>query len=176
MLSGLSYVNQQQILRLGANEPQEWLAADVAVQVASGVPAQQIVSGMTTSPIEISTNASPYVVIYDASGKPIAGNGYLHGALPVLPQGVLTTDPNTARNFITWQPEQSIRQAIVIDPVNNAVGGYVVSGRSLAYTESEEQSLSIRTFIGWVVTMIGTFTLCIFSVFCFLKFKQSKSH
>ena len=180
LIAGLGYVNVQQALRLGANEPQEWLAESVLVNITNGMSPVQAASSTSLGPVEISTDPAPYIVIYDASGKPIAGNGYLHGVLPVLPQGVLTSAEEAHlgllpdRNFLTWQPEPDIRQAIVIDPILTPTGGYVVSGRSLAYVEDEEQALTVRTFVGWVAAMLGTFIFCLFSAFSLysLRFKK----
>jgi hypothetical protein len=169
LLLGLTYVNNQQILRLGANEPQEWIASDAAAKVAAGMPAAEMIVGSST--IEISTDTSPYIDVYDVQGNPIAGTGLLHGKLAVVPEAVLTHEAQSgSRGFVTWQPGVNIREAIVIVPIENTTGGYVVAGRSLAYVEHEEDMLTLRTFLGWIGIMIGTFVVWIGSLFLLKHF------
>ena len=176
LVLGITYINDQQTLRLGANEPQEWLSADAEVKIAGGESIQQVLMTpslfATTSAVEISTDSSPYIVICDQSGNPIGGNGYLHGVLATLPQGVLASSTQDHRGFVTWQPEEGVREALVIDHINSPTGGYVVSGRSLAYVENEEDMLTARTFVGWIGCMIAIFIACLASVIFFSRFNS----
>jgi hypothetical protein len=175
LFCGVNYINEQQILRLGANEPQEWLAQDTVAKIASGSTVAQIATG---TPIAIETDSAPYIDLYDSTGKPVAGTGYLHGWLPQIPIGVFAAALSTARNdqhnnFVTWQPEPGVREAIVIDPIP---GGFVVAGRSLAYVEWEESRLTVRTFLGWFGTMLGTLTIVILAVLITIKREYHSSH
>jgi hypothetical protein len=159
LVAAVAYTNEQQILRLGANEPQEWLAQDAASRIANGESVPQVAMG---TPVAIESSPAPYVIVYDASGKPIAGTGYLQGNMPTLPKGVFDSAFAANGDFITWEPEAHIRQAIVVDPIHTAAGGFVVSGRSLAYTEQEEDTLLTRTIFGLVITLVVTFVTCLF--------------
>jgi hypothetical protein len=167
LLGALSYADNQQVLRLGANEPQNWLAHDAAARIASGSTIAQIATG---TPVAIESNPAPYLIVYDAQGKPIAGTGYLHGQLPVLPNGVLESALHTGRNFITWQPEKDVREAIVFIPLRTPAGGFVVSGRSLAYSEWEQERLIERTALGMFVVIIGTLVISLLTQLVLKKF------
>ncbi|MBA3789318.1 hypothetical protein H0X32_02905 [Patescibacteria group bacterium] len=173
LLSGVSYINEQQILRLGANEPQEWLAQDVVARIQAGGVIVKIATG---TPIAIETDPAPFLLVTDGQGKPVAGTGYLHGNLATIPSGVFDASRTDGKNFVTWQPEVGVREAIVVISVTSpaqtgqtAVNNFVVSGRSLAYVEWEEQQLMQRVFLGWLATMVGTLIFSIISMFIIIK-------
>src|SRR5437016_3126765 len=78
-LCGLVYVEAQQMYRQSANDPQVQLAEDIAIG-AMPVPGGRI---------DMGTSLAPFVIVYDTSGEPIGGNGYLGLIQPKLPDGVL---------------------------------------------------------------------------------------
>lgn len=150
----VGYVQDQQILRQSANEPQVQLSESIAAQIDAGVPPQAIVQGGAT-PLELMQ--TPFILIYDGSGKIIGGNTSLNGQAPVLPAGVLGAGKGigpAGENRITWQPKNDLREALVVAPYTQASStGYVVVGRSLRETENEEHALTLRAVFGWVGTM-----------------------
>jgi len=186
LLLGVAYANEQQILRLGANEPQEWLAQEAVSELESGASGAQVAVG---AHVLIESNPAPYIVLYDENGMPVMGTGYLHGSLPQIPRGVFdaATNPNgidEGSNFVTWQPEANVREAIVVDalPISNAspqatpgtssrTSGvrFVVVGRSLGYTEWQESRLTERTFLGWLGIMFAILVMTLLAVLVFLK-------
>jgi hypothetical protein len=143
-----NYMNNQQILRLSANEPQGYMADAVMARLATGLLPEKAAEGDT---VAIESSSAPYVVIYDSYGHPVAGTGLLHGSLPQIPLGIFDL-ARTQPNRLTWQPEPGVRQAIVVKP---ASGGFVMAGRSLQYVEHQENSLLLRAAIGWLITMAG---------------------
>jgi hypothetical protein len=157
----VTYINEQQILRLGANEPQIQLAIDTANALGSGATSTPIVIGKQ---VAIEKDLSPYVIIYDEGGKPIAGNGVLHGKLPTPPLGIFDVAKRNGSDLLTWEPEKGVRQAIVVEAIKNDSGGYVLSGRSLTYVEWEEDQLLQRVLLGWAATMVGTLFVMILLV------------
>jgi len=156
LVLGISYVNEQQTIRLLAYEPQEYVVADAALRVsASGaLPA----SGFSTA-VPIEEDPAAYLVFFDATGTPLAGTGVLGGQPPRLPDGVLATAAKQGVDRLTWEPTKGVRQAIVVRP---AGPGFVMSGRSLAYAESLEQKLLARTALGWLGTMLAILLVSFF--------------
>ncbi|MDB5195078.1 MAG: hypothetical protein JWO84_262 [Parcubacteria group bacterium] len=157
----IGYINDQQTLRMLANEPQTYVAQDAALRViAGGKP-----TGFDNA-LPIETDTAPYLLFMNATGTAIAGSGLLHGAPPTLPQGVLDAAKKAGVNRITWQPEPGVRQALVILPAGTY---FVVAGRSLAYTEEQESALTQRALIGWAVTMAAVVLLSIVSAYILRK-------
>lgn len=153
-LLALMYANEQQLLRQGANEPQTYLADDAASRIAGGSLLADVAS---STRIEIESSSAPYIVIYDTNGAPMAGTGYLNGALPSIPLAVFDVARSSGEDRITWQPMANVREAIVVRPVTDPNGtgaAYVMSGRSLAYVEHEEGLLAARVIMGWAGIML----------------------
>jgi hypothetical protein len=161
IILAISYVNDQQTLRGLANEPQTYLAQDAALRVLAGGKPEGF-----TGAIPIETDPAPYLLFMNATGTAVAGSGLLHNAPPTLPQGVLDTAKAKGVNRLTWQPEAGVRQALVILPAGDY---FVVAGRSLAYTEEQENNLTKRALLGWVVTMIAVVIISIISAYILRK-------
>lgn len=149
LVLAISYINDQQTIRMFANEPQEYVARDSVLRViaSGGLPT----SGFQNA-IPIESDPAAYVVFFDASGKAVAGTGVLKGQPPTLPAGVLEEAKSKGVNRLTWEPEAGVRQAIVVIPAGD---GYVMSGRSLTYAEEQESMLGKRALIGWLGTMVA---------------------
>lgn len=145
----ISYVNDQQNLRMEANEPQEYVARDAALRVqANGA----LPTGGFNTAIPIETDPAAYLVFFDANGNPIAGTGVLQGKPPTIPAGIFDIAKSKGVDRLTWEPIAGVRQAIVVLP---AGPGFVMSGRSLTYTEELESQLTKRALIGWAATMLA---------------------
>jgi hypothetical protein len=170
IILAIMYVQDQQILRQGANEPQVWMAETIAARLSAGAP---ISAFIPTQPVVLETDQSPYIVVYDAAGKPIAGNATVGGVLPALPVGVFGAHKDggdTNDNRITWQPAPSIRQAVVITPFESSTTrGYVLVGRSLHETQVREDVLTTRQFLGWAGTMIAVLIVSIIAAYLVRK-------
>lgn len=189
LISGVAYVNEQQTWRMMANEPQEWMAQSAAnaaaqetavtapsanVPVLNPTPADAapIAQPADTTHIAIERDEAPYIILYDAKRNAVSGTGYLHGVLPQLPDGIFDAVTTNGVNRLTWQPEPSIREAIVVLPIKGGPldGGYAVSGRSLAYTEWQESMLTQRWIFGWLATALGI--LLISAIIAFLHVRR----
>ncbi|MDB5189365.1 MAG: hypothetical protein JWL82_322 [Parcubacteria group bacterium] len=156
IILAISYINDQQNIRLAANEPQEYVARDAVLRViASGA----LPTGYSAA-IPIESDPAAYLVFFDATGTAVAGTGLLHNAPPVLPPGVLAAAKKNGINRITWQPEKGVRQALVILPAGE---GFVMSGRSLTYAEEQEKALMQRALMGWLGTMVAVIIVSIIS-------------
>lgn len=163
IMAGLVYGAVQQSYRQSANDPQIQMAEDAAAAIASGAPAQSVVASTS---INIADDLAPYVVVYNSSGAPIAGNGMLNGALPALPQGVFTYVAQEGADRFTWQPEAGVRSAVVVIPVNGG-SGFVMAGRSLREVEIRESMLEATVGAAWIVAVIGSLLLEMIFAFWF---------
>jgi hypothetical protein len=162
LLIGVSVVNQQ-ILRRGADRQPAVLAEkitrtspqDPSIAATLAAPKQEI-----SSPAWL-RSSSPILLIYDASGQPVAGNALFHGTLPRLPHGVFNTIRDRREFRVTWQPRVGIRVALTGDVLPN--GGFAVAGQSLILSESKEIRFhSILLWI-WAFAMLACCFLALFA-------------
>ncbi len=147
------YVNDQQSIRLGANEPQEWMAHDAAARIASGMSPAHAVAG---APVDVMSAYAPFVIVYDRVGSTTVATGVFEGKVSNLPDGILEYTREHGTHRLTWEPEAGMRYAIVIVPIQEGKLGYVLSGRSLSYAEHQETLLRERTVYGWIVLLIAS--------------------
>lgn len=154
MLIGVSYVFVQQSYRQSANDPQIAVARDIAASLATGTPADQLVSRQTVDP---SKSLSPFVIVLDADGKVVASSMVLGSTTPVPPAGALSVAKASGENRVTWQPRADARLAAVVVPVEGGPGGYVVAARSLKLVEERVDQLTQLAGLGWIGTIVLTF-------------------
>ena len=157
LLAGLVYVTTQQSYRQTANDPQIAMAEDDAAALANGQ-----VATISSGTVDLAISLSPYVVVYDETGKPISGNGTLEGTLPNLPPGVFDAARSLKEDRFTWQPRTGVRSAVVLVHVNGGAGGFVMAGRSLREVEIREGQLEAYVGAAWIVALLGTLMLVAF--------------
>ncbi|MDD2806964.1 MAG: hypothetical protein PHW95_00380 [Patescibacteria group bacterium] len=150
-LLGVIYVIGQQILRAAANDPQIQLSEDIASALNSGADINSLIAGH----IDIASSLAPYIIIFDKSGQPINGNGYLNNSWPGVPKGILEFVDTNGEDRITWQPQAGVRSATVINKYNS---GYVLAARSLREVEVRENLLLQSIMMFWLALTAG-FTL-----------------
>ncbi len=159
LIYGAIYVIAQQTYRMGANDPQIQLAEDAALSLQGGQP----VSSVVPSPkVDIGRSLSPYLVVYDDAGKPVAGSGRLHDQLPTLPAGVFDYTRSHGEDRLSWQPEVGVRSAVVIVHYAGTQPGFVMAGRSLREVENRLDQLLLQVGAGWVGTVFITFVVVVF--------------
>lgn len=150
---GFTYTTAQQVYRMSANDPQIQIAEDTAALLSSG---SRITEVVPQGVVAIEKSLSPYVIIYNEMGQPVAGSGSLHGQAPVLPEGVLQAAKLQGESRLTWQPEANIRQAIVVVPYTSAgTSGFVMSGRSLVVTEERIADLGFIASVALVISLLA---------------------
>ena len=155
IIFGTIYVVAQQNYRQLANDPQIEIVENIARAISGGQDPRNFDSNNKT---DIAVSLSPYAVIYDDQGKPIAGTGQLNGQLPSVPFGVLASAEKYGKNSVTWQPRRDVRSAIVVMPFNNTSKGFVLAGRSLRETEIREARLVKIVGLAWILSLV-IFTL-----------------
>ncbi len=155
----LTYAAVQQAIRQSANDPQIQMSEDTATKLAGGQSAQGIVPRES---VDIATSIAPYMIIFDANGKPVASSAQLNGKTPTLPSGVFDYVKQHGEDRITWQPQDGVRSAIVVTQFKGSNSGFVLAGRSLREVEKREDSIMQLLIIGWVGLLLFTFLVTAF--------------
>ena len=158
VLAQALYTIPQQVLRLGANDPQIALAADLAAKLEQGIaPADAVSPGS----IDIARSLTPFVIAYDDQGHPLASQARLDGAIPAPPSGVFDYVRQHGQDRLSWQPvrgtEHGVRIAAVVErvaPSGSAPGGFVLAGRNMREVESREHLVGQLALLAWIA-MLG---------------------
>ncbi|MFI5265306.1 MAG: hypothetical protein ACHQT7_01015 [Candidatus Levyibacteriota bacterium] len=151
LLSGLIYVAGQQILRIGANDPQIQFAQDIASSLNSGNALQAVIP---PSRVDMVNSLAAFVMVFDNTGALTLSTGEINGKEPPVPAGVFDYVSKNGEDRFTWQPQTGVRNAVVVTKYKN---GYVLVGRSLKEVEKREDNLLKMVILGGVVTMIATY-------------------
>jgi hypothetical protein len=156
MVTLMSYIVGQQVLRSTANDPQVQMAHDAAFRLAAG--ADLHIAG--DSLVDPSRSLAPFLIVYDAKDHPISSSAVLDGRAPVPPAGVFSYTQTHREERVTWQPRPGVRIAAVVVPFGGDHPGFVLAGRSLAYVEASTQNLLLGAIVGWLALLfvlgIGT--------------------
>ena len=167
LIFGSIYLVAQQNYRQSANDPQIQLAEDVAVALNRGATPQWNAS----SQIDAGSSLAPFVVIYSASGTPVAASGLINGTMPTIPIGVFSFVSAHGEDRVTWQTHASstvgsgdLRFAAVVVAYKN---GYVMAARSLREIEKRESMLNLEVGLPWA------FSIILMLVYCVWKWKDT---
>ena len=148
----LTYATVQQSYRQNANDPQIQMAQDAVDAIVDGKDVDSIVSD---EKISVAKSLAPFLIAYDRDGNVIASSVILDGKTPELPDGVLDSTRNLGgENRVTWQPNNSVRIAAVINSYDD---GYILAGRNLREVEARESQLTSFVAITWVLALLATF-------------------
>jgi hypothetical protein len=150
LLVGLVYVEVQQSLRLGANDPQLQMAEDAATALDAGAGPQDVVG---QAAVDVAHSLAPFTVVFASSGAVLATDGQLDGQAPMPPIGVLEHARQDPPNTVTWQPRAGVRVATVTVPWS---GGTVLVGRSLRVVEQREDVALQLAALAWLAIMGAT--------------------
>ena len=148
---GVVYVSIQQSLRRAANEPQASMAREAARDLDAGSRPLDVTGGRR---IDIAYDMTPFLIVYDKSGRVVAGKGYLKGRVPQVPIGVLRAANTRQSNTVTWQPESGVRIASASFASNDY---YVLGGRSLAQADAAINTVGRTVLASWLVALALTF-------------------
>jgi len=164
------YSIPQQVLRQGANDPQIALATDMVSVLERGGLAEMLQAGalpaMTggSARMDMAHSLSPFVIVYDDQGRPLASQAQLDGQTPAPPKGVFDYVRVHGEERVSWQPilgtEHGVRIAAVVQRVNGAHPGFVLAGRNMREVEAridQVQQMAALTWIGMLgVIVVGT--------------------
>ena len=181
LLCSLVYATVQQNYRQSLNDPQIQMAEDAANSINAGVAPSAVFGG--TKAVDIGSSLAPWLAVFDASGMMVVSSGSLDGQAITFPSGVFNTStwhtyaeygisipvPPQEDRF-TWQPRSGVREAVVLIKVQSSTGTvFVASGRNMREVENREGALVFTVAIGWIVTLVGTLLIQIFSTYILLK-------
>lgn len=158
------YTIPQQVLRQGANDPQIALAGDLVARLEQGVAPADAVSPAS---VDMARSLSPFVIVYDDQGRPLASQAKLDGTIPTPPAGVFDFVRQHGEERLSWQPvlgrQHGVRIAAVVQKVqsmNGTPGGFVLAGRNMREVESRIAQVSQMASLTWigmlVVILLGT--------------------
>lgn len=150
LMGGAASLVFQQMLRHGANQPQQQMAAAYASEIASGVKPDEAIP---RNYVDLTRSLEPFTIFYNDQGTAATGTGYLHQQLPTPPRGVFNYVRSSGTDTISWQPQPGVRIAAVIQRVEGATPGFVLTGRSLRVVEEQESLFWEMAFTGWFVVI-----------------------
>lgn len=162
------YAIPQQVLRQGANDPQIQLAGDLVARLESGVAPDLAVG---SADIDMARSLTPFVIVYDDAGKPLASQARLNGEVPSPPNGVFDTVRQHGEERVSWQPvlgsERGVRIAAVVQRVGGKHSGFVLAGRSMREVEARELQVRNMAGLAWLgmlgLILLGTVSFAWFS-------------
>ncbi len=169
---GTIYLAVQQDMRMGLNDPQIQMAEDAAHALESGTSPTALMP-VGVPQVDIAQSLAPYMIIFDAQGKPLASGAILHGSVPVPPPGVFDFTRKNQEDRISWQPEPGVRSAVVIVAAKNGQAGFALAGRGMREVENRESQLTTLVGAGWSGGLILTFVLVV--PFEILPFTRTKA-
>ncbi|HUO56476.1 MAG TPA: hypothetical protein VMU27_03525 [Candidatus Paceibacterota bacterium] len=167
----LVYGTVQQNYRQSLNDPQIQMAEDAAryLQNAPVDPSKILTLDATGVPVDIATSLSPWIALVSADGSVYQNttSGFLNNQPLQFPTGVLQSAANNEgkdtdqlfEDRVTWQPEQNVRQAIVVVAVTNGKykGDFVVAGRDMREVENRESALAEMIWLCMAMLLLCTF-------------------
>jgi hypothetical protein len=159
-LSLLVYAAVQQAHRSGANDPQVQLAEDAARALEGGATPESV---LPAAKVELEHGLAPFVILYDAQGKPVAGSGTLGGRLAAPPQGVFDFARANGEERVTWQPERGVRIASVVRRSTSAAAAFVLAGRSMREVEEREANLRRMSALALLGALSASFLVAALS-------------
>ncbi|HEY5487712.1 MAG TPA: hypothetical protein VIK06_08700 [Candidatus Limnocylindrales bacterium] len=149
-LCGLVYLEVQQDLRSGANDPQYQMATDAATRLDGGTAPSSVVD--STPGVDLATSLAPFVIVFDRNHSILATDATLDGGRPAPPDGVLDAAGPSDPNLVTWQPRTGVRIATVAVAWS---GGTVVAGRSLRLVEDRETNAELIAGLAWIASLVA---------------------
>lgn len=163
------YAIPQQVLRQGANDPQIAMAGDLTAvlergaALAGGLTAmlrQHVVPAVTGGPetVDMAQSLTPFVIVYNDQGQPLAAQGVLDGKAPALPGGVLDFVRAHGEERVSWQPRHGVRIAAVVQRVQGIEAGFVLAGRNMREVEAREAQVEQMAGLAWL-GMLGLILL-----------------
>ena len=152
---GLAVIPQQ-VLRLGANDPQVEMTGNLKASLQQGADPASLVA---KEPVDIRESLSPFTMVFNEQGRPLASSAQLNGASPIPPAGVFDYARKHGEERVTWQPQRGVRIATVIRHV--AQGGFILAGRNMREVEAREHLATTQAGLVWLgmlaIIVVGTF-------------------
>jgi hypothetical protein len=140
----------QSSLRQSANDPQIQMVRDAAALLEAGGSAE---SALPPGQVNAATSLSPFLIVYDDAGRPVASSASLDGRAPGPPAGVFEFARQHGEDWVTWQPRPGVRIASIVKRVRGTHPGFVLAGRSLEEVEARKGNLGNLFLLLWGAVM-----------------------
>lgn len=153
------YAIPQQVLRQSLNDPQIQMAGDLAATlerfgVNDGLKQGALPAFGGKGNIDMARSLSPFLIVYNDEGQPVASNAQLDGQIPAPPKGVFDYVRQHGQERVSWQPVLSsahgVRIAAVIQRVQGSQPGFVLAGRNMREVETREQQVAQMAGLTWL--------------------------
>jgi len=152
----------QQVLRLGANDPQIQMATDLAAGLSRFGVTDGLRQGTLWNSgggvVDMSKSLAPFLIVYDNQGRPLGSTAQLGGQTPTPPAGVFDYVRQHGEERVSWQPVlgsvRGVRVAAVVERVEGAQPGFVLAGRNMREVESREHLVGQLAALAWMA-MLG---------------------
>ena len=144
------YLGLQQLNRSAADDAGGRLASQVISAGSVGAGPDASTPAGPDARVDLATSLAPFFIVYDRSGTPVAGTGYLDGSLGRIPSGVVRSALANGTDRVTWQPRPGLRFAAVALKDGDRV---VLAAQSLKPTEDRIDRLGMALVLGWVVAV-----------------------
>lgn len=149
---GFAFLIGQQLLRMGANDPQVEIIEGISEALGLG---QDPAAFSSLNPTDIAKSLSPFVIIYDSQGKVVSGTGQLDGQAPTPPSAVFDIAKAKGQHRLTWEPKKGIRSAVVIKEYKaGETSGFALVGKSLREVELRTKTLLKFSGIAWAIALV----------------------
>lgn len=153
MLSGMIFVVVQQSFRLSANDPQVQLIQDLTNELNNGQDIEQLDDSVK---VQVDKSLSPFVIVYDNTGKELKSSVTLDSVSPTLPNGVLDNVKSKGYSQFTWAPKKGVRIATIGMKYKD---GVIIVGKSLNEVDKRIDRIGKIVLIGWAATLIVLFVV-----------------
>ena len=149
------------MLRQSMNDVPVQVAEDAVSQLQSGI----LPADVAKTTVDVRNTIDQFVIVYDKSGKVIAGSGHLNGQIPTPPHGVFD-NVGFWRYGHSWQPDQDVRIDAAIIPYSyQGTEGYVLGGQNMRVMEMHIEHIGALVFGAWILLLIATFIAAGFARF-----------
>lgn len=155
LVCGLIFLISQQVVRLGANMQLVQNSQDIAQNV---MQQSTIPTNFPPQKVDMAKSLALFFYVYDQNLKLLGTTATLDGSVVEIPKGVLEYAKAKGEDRVTWQPKKGIRNAIVVSYFKGKSEGFIVTGRSLREIEKLEDTLQTLVGVGWILTLIITFS------------------
>ena len=156
---GMFYLSTQYFFRTALNDPQIQFTEDGARALKAGVPPSDIVPRYI---FDAGESLSPFIAVFDADGNSLESSAYIDGKPLKLPAGVFQVAKAVGENRVTWQPNSTMRIALVVRRVEDERGYFVVAGRNMREGEAREAAFTEAILFALGALLLVTFLLELF--------------
>ena len=156
----LVYLAVQQSQRSALNDPQVQMAEDAVRALERGDALEMVIP---SAKVEIEHSLAPFILVYDAQGRPIGGSGLLRGQLPSPPSGVFEFVRANGEERVSWQPERGVRIASVVRRSSAKAAGFVLAGRLMREVEKREHYTEVVCIGAIVALAVGSLIVIVAS-------------